>query len=183
MGSSSGPNSLIEVPELVRQALESKLQAIGGYDAILWKIRSGYLAVLYGSLALILGTSGVPNLHVLAADLARSVAAISLILGFSVAAFLVDFGYLRKKLKVIVARDELLRLALSPGPDKEAKLRFLLQISGEAPLPDPKIFGCARREYKRQRNWNLWWITLWLYFITPVVALFVWAVARGTTAS
>ena len=38
--------------ELRRMAFEGKLQAIRGYDEILWKIRVGYAAVLYGGLSL-----------------------------------------------------------------------------------------------------------------------------------
>jgi len=49
------PNSEISVAESVRVSLEGKLQAIGGYDDILWKIRVGYPAVLYGVLSIALG--------------------------------------------------------------------------------------------------------------------------------
>jgi hypothetical protein len=174
---------LLDRGELVRQALDGKLQAIAGYDSILWKIRSGYLAILYASLALILGTARIPDLRALALDLPRSVAAVSLISGFSLAAFLVDFGYLRKKLKVIVARDALVHLALDGDADSTEKIRFLLRISGEAGLPDGRLFSDALAEYNRQRNWNLAWITLWLYGTTPIVALIIYWVARCSTAS
>lgn len=50
MGGAEPPQThgkpLLERDELVRQALDGKLQAIAGYDSILWKIRSGYLAIL-----------------------------------------------------------------------------------------------------------------------------------------
>jgi hypothetical protein len=34
--------------KLVEAELEGKFKAIAGYDDILWKIRAGYLAVVYG---------------------------------------------------------------------------------------------------------------------------------------
>jgi hypothetical protein len=97
--STSYDASLIRPAELARSALKAKLNAIAGYDTILWKIRAGYLAVLYGSLGLILGTAGSPDLRAMAANTPLAVAAISLIFSFSLTAFLVDFGYLRKKLR------------------------------------------------------------------------------------
>ena len=39
--------------ELIRAELDGKLKAIAGYDEILWKIRAGYVGILYGSLAII----------------------------------------------------------------------------------------------------------------------------------
>jgi hypothetical protein len=90
--STSDDTRLVQVAELVRSALEAKLNAITGYDTIIWRIRAGYLAVLYGSLGLILGTAGSPDLRAVAAKTPLAVAAISLISSFSPTAFLVDFG-------------------------------------------------------------------------------------------
>jgi hypothetical protein len=175
---------LVPVSELVKSALEVKLTAIAGYDEILWRIRAGYLAILYGSLGLILGRAGSPDLQALATDLPKAVAAISLISGFSLAAFLIDYGYLRKKLKVVVARDELIGYLLGKEDgDRTKKLRFLLRISGEAKVAAKGLFPIAHSEYLRQRNWNLLWITLWLYSTTPVVAVLIYLVARSWKAS
>jgi hypothetical protein len=172
--------NLSRIPEPIRQALKDKLQAIAGYDAILWKIRTGYLLVLYGALGLTLGTGGLGEVGDLANNPARSMTVLSLIWAFSVAAFLVDFGYIRKKLKVIVARDELVKLWIRQEHDQMEKLQFLLRISGEAELPAGDLFPGARRQYRKQRNWNLFWITLWLYFITPVIAtVLIFSVIRA----
>ena len=182
--SDSEDTELGPVAELVKSALDAKITAIAGYDTILWRVRAGYLAVLYGSLGLILGKGSSPDLQTLAANLPTAVAAISLISGFSLAAFLIDYGYLRKKLKVVVARDELVGYLLGKeDSDRTKKLRFLLRISGEAKVAPKGLFPIAHSEYLRQRNWNLLWITLWLYGTTPVVSVLIYLVARSWNAS
>jgi hypothetical protein len=169
----------VEIGRLVRGELEGKIRAVREYDVIIWKVRAGYLAILYGSLALLLGTAGVPDLKALTGSVARSTAAIAMISGFSLAAFFVDFAYLRQKLKVIVARNELTGLVLAGALRANDKLGLLLRVSGEADVLDEAEFPKAHREYVRQRNWNLKWVSLWLYGTTPVVAAFIYAVARS----
>jgi hypothetical protein len=56
---SAAERALAEHDPLVRAELEGKVRAVGDHDVILWKIRAGYLAILYGSLGLLLGTSAV----------------------------------------------------------------------------------------------------------------------------
>jgi hypothetical protein len=99
-----------------------------------------------------------------------------LIFGFSAAAFFVDFGYLRKKLKVIAAKDALVRFVAEREEIDRELLSFLLRISGEACMMDFKghrFLLEARDEYKRQRNWNLKSIHLWLYGTAPVIMVIV----------
>jgi hypothetical protein len=64
-------------------------------------------------------------------------------------------------------------------PDQIKKLDFLLRISGEVDIPDKVLFPGVRSEYVRQRNWNLCWITLWLYGTTPAVAILIYLVAKA----
>src|SRR4030095_595911 len=96
------PNlSRLTPAQFVKSEMEDKLKAIAGYDDILWKIRAGYLAVVYGALGLLVGTKD----SAVIADAVNSpslwspliIALVLLIFGFSAAAFFVDFGYLRKK--------------------------------------------------------------------------------------
>ncbi|MEJ2737646.1 MAG: hypothetical protein P8189_29500, partial [Anaerolineae bacterium] len=102
----------LSLENLIGAALESKLGAIGGYDTIIWKIRAGYVAILYGALTLLLGVGGASSLAVITDNPVHAVSILILILGLSATSFIVDFSYVRKKLKVIVARDELIDLAL-----------------------------------------------------------------------
>lgn len=156
--------------QLVLSALEAKLQAIGGYDSILWKIRTGYLVVLYGGLALLLGASGVPEQVAVAAD--RVLSILLLVFGFSVSAFLVDYSYLRKKLRVIVARNRLIDLALQADYHDEALLIKLLHIVGETPIES--ISAAMTKEYLSKRNWNLAWVLAPLYSTAPLLSAVIW---------
>jgi hypothetical protein len=161
----------LSLENLIRVALETKLSAIGGYDAIIWKIRAGYVAILYGALTLLLGVGGPSGLAVITGNLVHAVSILILILGLSVTAFIVDFSYVRKKLKVIVARDELIDIALQSGAIGAESIRILLHIAGETfveSFPDK-----VQKEYRAKRNWNLKWVLVPLYTTTPLLAMFI----------
>lgn len=156
--------------ELVQEALKSKLAAISGYDEILWKIRTGYLVVLYGASAVIVGKEGVVGQSTL--PFGTGLSLWLLVFGLSFAAFFVDFGYSRKKFKVIVARDALMRIALDDLSKPQPRLAKLLQIAGESDVKDKEIFtkNGDYKHYTRIRNWNLLWIHLPLYATPPAAA-------------
>jgi hypothetical protein len=167
--------------ELVRSALDGKLKAIAGYDDILWKIRAGYAAILYGSLALIIGTEGLP-LQAIARDFRSPLSIMILIIGFSLAAFFVDFGYLRKKLKVVVLTNSLISKASgSVSWNCKPSLESHLHISGEANIKNSEFFPrqTLYKEYQRQRNWNLLWIHLPLYASAPLITFIVYLLNRS----
>ncbi len=84
--------------DLIISELQDKSRAIHGYDAILWKIRSGYVVVLYGALSLVSGKV-----------VALTGAALLLfIVGIALAAFLIDYSFVLRKMRVVVAGDELI---------------------------------------------------------------------------
>ncbi|HYY95796.1 MAG TPA: hypothetical protein VE713_14935 [Pyrinomonadaceae bacterium] len=131
----AGPLTL---EELIRSQLQGKVRALERYDAILWKIRSGYVVVLYGALTILGGKDyrlaeglGVNTLLVLIAVV-------------SISAFFVDLGFLLSKLRVVEARNSLSDMAfeLARGDlkaddlheKKVEELRRLLHLSGEAPI-------------------------------------------------
>jgi hypothetical protein len=80
--SASGDSGKLTRAKLISSELEGKLKAISGYDDMLWKIRSGYVAILYGIPAIFLGTEGVPNLKELMADSGRALFILLLLGGF-----------------------------------------------------------------------------------------------------
>jgi hypothetical protein len=70
--SASDDSGKLTRAKLISSALEGKFKAISGYDEMLWKIRSGYVAILYGISAIFLGTEGVPNLKEAMTDSGRA---------------------------------------------------------------------------------------------------------------
>lgn len=167
----------LERDELVRSALEGKKAAIQGYDAILWKIRAGYITVLYSGLALVVDEKTSIAFSAIAKDSVRSVVIFFLILGFSASAFLLDLTYKRKKVRVIVVHDHLMDLALNKDTTDDA-IEGLLHISGETFAE--KLPGEIEKQYKTKLVWNLWRVLVPLYCATPVLAILVlaWIVAR-----
>jgi hypothetical protein len=109
--------------ELVRVSLEGKLRAIGGYDDILWKIRVGYAAVLYGTLSIAFGKEFVESVTA-RPELARYLGA--LVIGFTVAAVVIDLGFQSEKLKVVVTRDALVQLSVRAFGTEHAASRHAL---------------------------------------------------------
>jgi hypothetical protein len=157
----------LTVDELIRDQLEGKSKALERYDQILWKVRSGYVVVLYGLLTILAGRD-----FQLAGAIGMNTAigtAFWMAVGMSTCGLLIDLRFLASKLMVIEARDRLSDLALDIATrqkDKEQahrELRGLLQLSGEK-LPGP-IW-----EVLLLLNWPI----LSLYLVTPVVIAFVW---------
>ena len=145
--------------ELIRSHAAGKHHAVERYDAMLWKIRTGYIVALYGALTL-LGDSALalPWLSGL------------IIAAFSVSALGIDYLFLRSRLRVVHAQNALAELAwdLAGGraleaPERE-RLRRLLRISGEDPILDPE----AKAMFWRG---GYHWLFLLLYLLPPVLAL------------
>jgi hypothetical protein len=121
---------------LIVQELRGKTVAIAAYDEMLWKIRAGYAAVLYGTLTLVLGLGDRAALAVPLSTV-RWIALL-LVSGFTCCAALLDFAFLRCKYRVVQAKEELMDLALGLASDNPAvapdtnRLRELLHNSGES---------------------------------------------------
>ena len=156
--------------ELIRTELKGKFMAVERYDAILWKIRSGYVVVLYGALGLV----GGANLNILPTlGSERFLAAmVILIWGFSICGFIIDMGFSLSKLRVVLASDELYLLALEVALDRLEcqdaydRLEMLLKNAGESSQRVP--FGV---------QWNTWRWLLPLYFGTPIVGTVIYLTA------
>lgn len=128
--------------EIVRSGLDDKIKAIHDYEDIIWKIRSGYIVILYGALTFILGKEGVPDICAITRPFTKALALFSLVFGLSLSVFLIDFGYVRKRLKIVVARNKLIELACKKEFDiksEEKEMQKLLDVAGETipkELPD-----------------------------------------------
>ncbi len=176
-----------EQVELVKRDLAGKVRATGEYDAIIWKIRTGYVLLLYSTVGLFIGKGSTPNLQDIANNTVLSIAIFVTILGFSFSVFLIDLAYVRRKLRVVVARDELMQAFLNDvGPPELSGLRRLLTLSGEDPtlfvrqpgLDDEELRQRLLAEYKKRMIWNRWRVLVWLYTTAPILSLVVFGVAR-----
>ena len=121
--------------DLIQRGLDGKNRAIAAYDEMLWKIRTGYVAVLYGVFTLVVSLGDMTQWP-LSVEKAGLVA-ITLITGFTLCAAVLDFSFLRSKFRVIQSKEELVKLALWLASDEELEawegtpLLTLLYNSGE----------------------------------------------------
>ncbi len=127
--------SRLTLCELIRMELEGKDRAQSGYDSILWKIRAGYAAVLYGSLSLIVTL--VEKWKVFLPPTKGIIIFALLIVGFSLFAAILDSFFLRSKLRVIIAKDKLVDLSVDLvsqqhiSAEKRTEINNMLHVSGE----------------------------------------------------
>ena len=115
----------LKVSDLLHLELSGKNSATGRYDDILWKIRSGYLLVLAGTLGFFV-TKGTP--------FQLTLEIIIIILWFSLAAWLIDINFRRRQLRVVKAYNELISSMIKNLPEEEKPNNIkeeLLHISGE----------------------------------------------------
>lgn len=115
----------LDISELIKVELSGKNIATGRYDEILWKIRSGYLVVLAGTLGFFVskGTS-----------LELTPEIITIIIWFSLVAWLIDINFRRRQLRVVKAYNDLVSSSIKNLPDEEGPVNIneqLFHISGE----------------------------------------------------
>lgn len=151
----------ITLDELIRGQLAGKLVALARYDEIIWKIRGGYVAVLYGMLAFFVGKESKLVEVLSSSEVLRSLFPISLSL--SLCAFLVDLAFVLSKLRVVAARNRLSDIAVERAAghklheSEQVELTNLLHLSGEAfTLPPHKLLIAGL------------WPILALYLVTPL---------------
>jgi hypothetical protein len=155
--------------ELVRSTLGDKVRAIAECEDIIWKIRSGYVVILYGGLTLFFGKEGI-NMDPIRGNPDRLFPLLILVCGLSFSVFLIDFGYVRKKLKITVVRDKLVEHVLDKSYDRE--LKHFLRIAGES--KPSTLPSNLHPKYKEIRNWTFHSILLPIYITTPVIVLMVY---------
>jgi hypothetical protein len=166
----------LTVQDLMRMAMEGKAAAGARYDQIIWKIRAGYIAVVYGGITLLSALTGHGKaLH------ARWL--LPVIVGaFSLAAFTIDLTFSRSKYRLVASRNDLIDhawhlakagFAADELAQRDDRLRTLLRISGEEQDPETKrvVWKFILRE--------LTLVLASLYFVPPVIAA-VAAVALGS---
>ena len=98
----------LDLPELLKVELAGKNAAMGRYDDILWKIRSGYLVVLAATLGFFVSEGSSLKLT---SDI------VVIIIWFSVVAWMIDINFRRRQLRVTRAYNELISSAFAMLPD------------------------------------------------------------------
>jgi len=154
-------SNAITLDELIRDQLAGKVVALARYDQIIWKIRAGYVAVLYGMLTFFVGKEAGVSAVLGNSSTFGSLLRISLSL--SVCAFLIDVAFVLSKLRVVATRNRLSDIAIQrAGGHKlqgreQAELADLLHLSGEALKLPPVALLVAGL-----------WPLLVLYPVTPL---------------
>jgi hypothetical protein len=162
----------------IRSTLQDKIDAIKQYEGVIWKLRSGYIVILYGALTLVLGREGIHNICDTIGNRSRALAFVSLIVGLSLSVFWLDLDYVCKRLKIAIARDKLVDFACKRATREwgQDELVALLHIAGET---KPKRLPCGLLgEYRAKRRWNLYRVLLPIYCTPPIVALAIWISCR-----
>jgi hypothetical protein len=160
--------------QFIKSGLEDQVNAIVGYEGVIWKLRAGYLLVLNGVLALVLGRSDKALDICNQMTFSNLISVFSMIFGISFTFFFIDFVYVRKKLKFVVARELLINLACGTNFDvKDAKskkqLKHILHIAGET---RPRLLGYKGKPvYKDKRDWNLYRVLLPIYVAVPLLSI------------
>mgnify|MGYP003571214727 CR=1 FL=1 len=141
--------------EIILHEVDGKNIAAERYDSMIWKIRTGYVVVLYGAITLLVGQSQSWTDRILEI--------LILSVGFSLLGFAVDWNFRLRQLRVVVDREKLIKSAFDiaggQAVDSE-KIKPLLRMSGESGIP---ISGPLRN-----RSFSL---LLMFYAATPVMVL------------
>lgn len=126
MASEDRAYAIMKLNELIWFELRGKNVALARYDSIIWKIRSGYLVVLYGALSLLLG-KGDNSVPVLDS------AMVMLIWGFSAFVFIVDCIFRIRQLRVVIALNDLMKKAIARTEETaDGDIKRLLLVAGES---------------------------------------------------
>jgi hypothetical protein len=161
--------------ELIRTELKGKFAAVARYDSMLWKIRSGYVVVLYGALAFLSEKGFVPK-EVVSAQ--WQLFALLLIGGFSVSAFIVDIGFLRAKLRVVSQSDLLYDFAVDLALGKRALRRDLSpnQTSLDADILKSLLHnaGESRKPFDRTVFLRSSLLISFIYIVLPLLMTVVY---------
>jgi hypothetical protein len=120
-------DAALSTGELMRLELAGKNVALGRYDTLLWQVRSGFVIILYGALALLFKDGLKPK------DMNTQV--VLLVCGFSALACAMDIAFRIRQLRVVRAYNLLIDQALKQAlgePVNANALHELLHLAGES---------------------------------------------------
>ena len=126
--------------DVIMQEISGKNAAIHAYDGIVWKIRSGYLALVFGGWAILLkgladGTLDKSNIVVVVVSM------FLVSLGMSFGGCFVDCNYVRRKFRVILALNDLIGSIIENRDNLNEMSQSLLKVAGHDPAMPYKCDG------------------------------------------
>ena len=132
--------------QLISSEISGKNAAIHAYDSIIWKIRSGFLTLLFAGWGIILSglveKSATVNL-----EKAKPFVLMMLVvsIGLAVGGATIDINYVRRKFRVIHDLNKLLGMSLQLEEGQtdvqRADLRSAIRVSGDSGDDSYKIAG------------------------------------------
>ena len=161
----------LTIDGLIRLELQGKTMAAGRYDAILLRIRTGYVVAVYGTLLLFAGKENA--LSVVAGNPALALASLVTVLALTIILAIIDMSFRIRQLRVVMAFNRLIDIALELAMGKEVEgsgLFPLLHIAGESSLP------IGARRYLT----TIALIAL-LYLSMPALGFLVYALSHAAT--
>ena len=132
--------------KIVLGEIEGKNRAIHAYDGIVWKIRSGFLTLLFGGWSILL-TGIVQTKDKSPVDYQPLAWGLFLFsLGFAFGARYVDRSYIRRKFRVILALDRLMDEIGSCAGDYRKLPIELLRVAGDNPAMPMTVRAIERHQ-------------------------------------
>lgn len=120
------------VEKIVLGEIEGKNRAIHAYDGMVWKIRTGFLTLLFGGWAILL-KGIVDSKDASPATYGTLIGGLFLFsLGFAFGAWYIDRSYVRRKFRVILALDRLMDEARDCAGDYHKISPELLKVVGDS---------------------------------------------------
>jgi hypothetical protein len=118
--------------QLVLSEVSGKNQAIHAYDGIIWKIRSGYLALLFAGWSILLKSIADSQQHSVRGFGAVVVAMFFFSVGLGLGGWFIDRSYVRRKHRVILALDRLTEAIKGCAGDIRNIPAEMLKVAGDA---------------------------------------------------
>ena len=120
------------IEKLILREIEGKNRAIHAYDSIVWKIRTGFLTLMFGGWAILL-KGIVDSEHQRPQDYVPLAWGLYLFsLGFALGAWYVDCSYVKRKFRVILALDRLIDSIRACEGDFRRIPPELLKVAGDS---------------------------------------------------
>lgn len=158
-------NNFIE--KVVMNEVSGKYAAIHAYDGMIWKVRVGFLTVVFAGWSLVVKTAIEKH-----ADFAVIAPFIFILSGFSIAlalgGYMIDRNYAKRKFRVIVALNELFQFITTVNfgnmaSETSSRLLDLLKISGDA----------ANNKYASKAYSNEIFVSKIVYIVPSVLVIFI----------